>query len=80
LTKLESVKALASYDLIKIKLTNFNKVFGDRIVTDIKPEDLKDYQTQRLKEVKPATVDQELSKARSMVQRAVDNDKVSADV
>ena len=43
----EKVKALASYDIIKIKLGIFNAEFGNRLVSDIKPVDLENYQAKR---------------------------------
>ncbi len=47
---LEKVKALASYDIIKIKLDIFNAEFGNRVVSDIKPVDLENYQSKRERE------------------------------
>jgi integrase len=77
---LESVKRLRSFDIIKIKIEFFNKEFGDRIVDSIKPEDLRNYQIKRKNEGKaPGTIDQEISKGRAMIARAVDNDMVSHD-
>ena len=78
---LESVKQLYSYWLIETKIKIFNLEFGECYTDDLKPEDLRDFQIKRKNEgMKPATVDQELSKARAMVSRAVDNDLISADV
>jgi integrase len=77
---LEKTKALASYDIIKIKLDIFNKEFGHVVVSGIKPVNLENYQAKRLKEgAKPATVDQEIGKARAMVYKAFDNDLVGGD-
>ena len=42
--KLESVKALARYSILKINLNSFNQVFGDTIVNRLKPADLENYQ------------------------------------
>ncbi|MFH2061060.1 MAG: tyrosine-type recombinase/integrase [Pseudomonadota bacterium] len=78
--KLEKVKALASYDIIKISLDKFNKEFGNIIVSRIKPVDLENYQARRLKEGKaPGTVDHEIGKAKSMIYKAFDNDFVGGD-
>jgi integrase len=75
--ELEKVKALASYDIIKINLNKFNSVFGDMKVSKIRPADLENYQAKRLKEGKaPATVDHEIGKAKTMVFKAFDNDLV----
>lgn len=74
---LEKVKELASYDIIKITLNKFNKVFGNTVVSQIKPVDLENYQAKRLKkEMAPATVDHEIGKAKSMIYKAFDNDMV----
>lgn len=52
---LEKNKALAFYNIIKIKLDIFNKEFGNIVVSQIKPVDLENYQTKRLREgAKPA--------------------------
>jgi integrase len=77
---LEKIKALASYDIVKIKLDIFNKEFGGLIVSQIRPVELENYQVKRVKEgAKPATVDQEIGKARAMVYKAFDNDLVGGD-
>ena len=78
---LEKVKTLASYDIIKIKLDIFNADFGNRLVSDLKPIDLENYQAKREKEGKaPATIDQEIRKVKAMVFKAFDNDLVGGDV
>jgi integrase len=78
---LEKVKALASYDIIKIKLNIFNAEFGNRLISDIKPVDLENYQAKREREGKaPATIDQEIRKVKAMVFKAFDNDLVGGDV
>ena len=60
----ESVKILASYDIIKMKLNIFNGVFGERIISDIIPDELNDFQLNRLKQgIAPATVDQDIGKS-----------------
>jgi len=78
---LEKVKSLASYDIIKIKLDIFNAEFGNRLISDIKPVDLENYQAKREGQGKaPATIDQEIRKVKAMVFKAFDNDLVSGDV
>jgi len=78
---LESVKILASYSIIKIKIKQFNKVFGDRIVADIKPEDLRNYQITRQRQGRaPGTVDQDIGKVKAMIYKAVDNSVISGQV
>jgi integrase len=77
---LESVKILASYDIIKMKLDIFNKVFGERIISDIKPEDISDFQLNRRGQgIAPATVDQDIGKVKAMIRKAFDNDIISAE-
>ncbi len=79
--ELEKVKALSSYWLIGLTLKKFNSVFGDMIVSNIKPADLENYQQRRISEGKaPATVDHEIGKPRTMIIKAYDNGMVSHDV
>jgi len=75
---LERVKALASYNTIRLNLNKFNSVFGDKIISHVKKADLENYQTKRLNEGKaPGTVDHEVGKAKTMIFNAYDNDIVS---
>jgi hypothetical protein len=75
---LEKVKALASYDIIKINLNKFNRVFGDRIISSIIPADLENYQMQRKAAgAADATIDHEIGKAKTMINKAFDNELVS---
>lgn len=75
--ELKVVKSLSSYKRVKIALGQFNKVFGDQVAGSIKPVDLEDYQAKREEAGKsPATIDMELSIARTMVNKAFDNDKI----
>ncbi len=74
---LKTVKKLASYRRIQAILKNFNEVFGDRIVSSIKLQDLEEYQEKREEEGKAAaTIDMELSITKTMVTKAFDNDLV----
>ncbi len=74
---LSPVKKLASYIRVKGALGNFNKAFGDRIISTIKPLDLENYQQKRIEEGKaPATIDMETTIAKTMVIKAFDNDLV----
>jgi len=75
---LESVKALASYWVIELSLKKFNSVFGDRIVRDIKPADLENYQANRKKQsIADGTIDHEVGKTKTMIFKAFDNDIIS---
>jgi integrase len=77
---LEATKALASYNTIQISLKKFNDVFGDMIIDDIKPMDLENYQQKRLKEgMAPGTIDHEIEKPRTMINKAAGNDMVSSE-
>jgi integrase len=72
------VKKLRSSDRVKAAIDNFNAVFGSSIVSTIKASDLKRYQADREEQGKAAaTIDYELSVAKTMVMRAFDDDKVS---
>ena len=74
----KEVKRLASYNTIKAKLKFFNDEFGDKLVADIKLEDLQNYQFKREGQgMKPATVDQDLGKVKAMVNMGFYHDKVS---
>jgi integrase len=74
---LKSVKKLASYKRVELVLSNFNKVFGNRIVNTIKPVDLEDYQNKREEDGRaPATIDMEISIVKTMITKAFDNDMV----
>jgi integrase len=75
---LERVKNLASFNTITININKFNAVFGDKIISHIKPVDLENYQAKRLKEgISAGTVDHEIGKTKTMIYKAFDNDKVS---
>jgi integrase len=74
---LKTVKKLVSYRRIQGILKNFNEVFGTRIVSSIKLQDLEEYQEKREEEGKAAaTIDMEISITKTMVIKAFDNDLV----
>lgn len=76
---LKSVKRLATCNRIEGALSNFNAVFGNRTVDNVKRTDLENYQEQRLESgVTPATVDKEVSIAKTMVTKAFDDEKLAA--
>ncbi|MGD0971267.1 MAG: site-specific integrase [Desulfobaccales bacterium] len=73
----KTVKKLASYRRIQAILSNFNEVFGNRIVSSIKLQDLEEYQETREEEGRAAaTIDMEISITKTMVTKAFDNDLV----
>ena len=56
--ELPSRKELSSFNDVKSKLKTFNQMFGERIVSTLKPQDLETYQHHRAQEgKKPATID-----------------------
>jgi integrase len=78
---LKTVKKLASYDRIKLALKNFNNMFGNQIVGTIIPVNLEYFQEKRLDQgMAPATVDMEISIAKTVVTKAFDNDMVDGRV
>ncbi|MDA3916399.1 MAG: site-specific integrase [Deltaproteobacteria bacterium] len=79
--KLAKVQALASYPIIKIRLSKFNQVFGNWIISNVKLADLENYQAMRLQEGYACnTVDHDIKKTQTMVIKAFDNDMVSGDI
>ena len=77
---LEKIKSLSYYRTLKIDLNKFNSVFGNVIVSQIKPCDLENLQAKRKAEGKAdATIDLEIGAARTMINKAFDNDRISGD-
>jgi integrase len=73
----KDVTKLSSFNRIRGILANFNSVYGDRIVSTIKLQDLVDYQEKREEEGRAAaTIDMEISIVKTMVTKAFDNDLV----
>jgi integrase len=73
----KTIKKLASFNRIKGILSNFNEIFGSRIVSSIKLQDLEEYQDKREEDGRaPATIDMEISIVKTMVTKAFDNDLV----
>jgi len=78
---LKSVKSLSSYRRIQSALKNFLDEFGHMIVNSIQPVDLENYQNKRESQKKAfATIDMEVSIAKTMVNKAFDNDLVDGHV
>ena len=78
---LEKVKNKAYFPTIKFNLASFNNVFGQHILLTIQPVDLENYQETGKKEgYSDSYIDQQIGAARTMVNKAFDNDKVSGDV
>jgi integrase len=78
---LECVKERKYYPILQISLSKFNWVFGQRIVSDIKPSELEDYRAKRKRDGKAeSTIDQEISAAKVVINKAFLDDKVSGEV
>ncbi len=76
--KLEKTKALKSCWRIEIAMQHFNSHYGSKMVRQIKPVDLEDYQVKRKAEgASDRTVDKELTMVQTMVSKAFYNDIVS---
>jgi len=77
---LEKIKSLAYYGVLKINLGSFNAVFGDYVVRSIKPADLENDQVKRKKEeYSDSYIDQEIGTAKTVINKAFDNDLVCGD-
>ena len=60
---------------------SFNEYFGDRIVGEIKPIDLENFQMrQKKKGLSDGYIDQQVQVAKTMCNRAFHNDMISGDV
>jgi integrase len=74
---LPSVAAIESFPRFRQCLNNFNAMFGERIISSLKPLDLETYQYKREKAGRAAaTIDLEISVAQTMVTKAFYNDLV----
>ncbi len=78
---LEKVKSLAYYSILTINLNSFNSEFGNFIVNQIKPVDLENYQAKRKAQGQSDSyIDSQIGAARTMINKAFDNDIVSGDI
>jgi integrase len=77
---LEKVKARAYYGTLQINMDSFNSEFGNVIVNQIKAADLENYQAKRKSTgYADSYVDQEIGAARTMINKAFDNNLVGGD-
>lgn len=75
---LERVKALASFERIKIAIGNFNTELGNVLIKDIKPSQIENYQVIRMKkDLARATVDREVGEVKTMINKAYNDGMVS---
>jgi integrase len=78
---LEKVKALARYPIMTINLNSFNAEFGNVVVNQLKPVELENYQAKnKAVGYADAYIDQQISVAKTMVNKAFDNDLISGDI
>lgn len=73
---LEKTKRLAYYTGLKSNLKRFNEVFGDIKVCDLKVTDLESYQIRRTNDFAPKTIDDQISAAKTMVTKALNDDLI----
>lgn len=74
---LKKVRKIKSYDRIKQVLKNFNVVFGNKVVDDIKLQDLENYQEDRKDQgMADATIDKEMVYAKAVAEKAFYNDMI----
>ena len=78
--EIESVKSMAYYETLKFNLNSFNKELGEYIVNQIKPVDLQNYQAKRKSaEYSDSYIDQELGAAKTVINKAFENNLFSGD-
>jgi integrase len=78
--KLEKVKAKAYFETLKINLASFNSEFGSIIVSQIKPSQIENFQAkQKAAGYSDSYVDQQIGAAKTVVNKAFDNDLVSGE-
>lgn len=76
--QLSTVTSLRSCWRIKIALRRFCEVFGSRLVSEMLPPDIEEYQQMRLKEGKArATIDQEVGAAKAVIYKAFQAKKLN---
>jgi integrase len=79
-TNLESVKAKTYFPTLNHNLNSFNSDFGNMVVNQLQPIDLENFQVkQKAKGFSDSYVDQQVGAARTMINKAFDNNLVSGD-
>lgn len=77
---LTSIKELKYYKDLNNNISSFNEVFGDTLINQITPESLREYQLKRKKEgYSDSYIDKHVGAARTMINRAFENNKISGD-
>jgi len=78
---IEKVKSRAYFPTLTINLNSFNEEFGDMVVNQVRPVDLENYQIKRkIAGYADSYIDQQIGAARTMVNKAFDNNIVSGDI
>lgn len=78
---LEKVKSLAAFDRIGWNLKSFNAVFGNAVISSLKPVDLENYQMRgKRKGLSDSYIDQQITVAKTMCKKAIDNEKIGPGV
>jgi len=75
--ELETVKALAYYEILKYNLSKFNTEFGDKIITDILPSALQNFQAKLNKKYSESYIDKIIGAAKAVINKAYDDKLVS---
>lgn len=79
-TGLISVQKKKYYPTLLIRFTKWNNVYGDKPVIQLRKSDVENYQIMRLDEgFSRSTIDQEVGAARTMIQAAIDDDRIDGD-
>jgi integrase len=75
--ELATVKALAYYEILKYNLSKFNAEFGDKIITDILPSSLQNFQAKLNKTYSESYIDKIIGAAKAVINKAYDDKLVS---
>lgn len=74
-------KKLRSFNRLKIGINRFLARFGNTVVGDLRNSDLEEYQEARTEQgAAEATIDYEISVTRTMIEKAIVNDKVGIQI
>jgi integrase len=75
---LEDVKGKRYFEVLTLNLKKFNSEFGSRIISTIKPSELRNYQAKRQRQGKAdSTIDGELAAAKVVINAAYQDEKIS---
>ncbi len=78
---LQKVKKKKYFPTLTYRLNKWNMLFGDTIITHIKKSDIDNHQEMRVDAGWAAsTIDQEIGAVKTMIQAAIDDDKIDANI